>query len=140
MHQQRSHIIIQIKQFILCICSNCVDHQAPPVITIVVPALLSKAIQCGSKDKRMMQYGNWGSKEQQFLLQHIDTPPVLSNSHYVEAQRHHNPDLIPKWKKSNAIKPVGKCRNPKCNEPYQGKLIKPLFATAGELEIMLGVS
>ena len=35
---------------------------------------------------------------------------------------------------------MGESIYPKCNEPYQGKLIKPLFATAGELEIMLGVS
>jgi len=66
----------------------------------------SSCILCGSKDRRMMQYGNLGSKEQQFLFQHIDSPlfetNFICNSHYVEAQRHHNnPDFIPKWKKSN---------------------------------------
>ena len=42
-----------------------------------------QCILCGSKDKRMTQYGNWGSKEQKFLLLHLDSPPTDSSSIYV---------------------------------------------------------
>ena len=103
-----------------------------------------QCILCGSKDKRMTQYGNWGSKEQKFLLLHLDSPPTDSSSicksHFIEAQRHHNdPYFMPKWK-SKSPRPVRKCSNPKCNEPLQAKLIKPAFVISNELEKLLGVS
>ena len=92
----------------------------------------------------MTKYGNWGLKEQEFLLLHLDSPPIDSSfickSHFIEAQRHHDdPNFIPKWK-PNQLRPVGKCGNPKCTEPFQEKLIKPAFVAPSELEKLVGES
>ena len=62
-----------------------------------------QCILCGSKDKQMSRYINWGSTERKFLSTYLDLTPsdnsFICKSHLMEAKRHHNnPDFIPKWK------------------------------------------
>ena len=108
--------------------------------------ITKQCILCGSKDKQMSRYINWGSTERKFLSTYLDSTPsensFIYKSHLMEARRHHNnPDFIPKWKPSprGILKPLKTCVNPKCIEPVHEKLIKPSFASTAELEEILGV-
>ena len=105
-----------------------------------------QCILCGSKDKQMSRYTNWGAVERKFLSTYLDSNPAESSfickSHLMEARRHHdNPDFVPKWKPGprSIQQPLNKCVNPKCIEPVHEKLIKPSFAPIAELEEILGV-
>ena len=105
-----------------------------------------QCVLCGSKDKQMSRYNNWGSEERAFILKHLDTIPsdssYICKSHLLEARRHHNDiHFIPKWKTNHtgSSKPLRQCMNPKCTNPMHEKLIKPAFVATDKLEEILGV-
>ena len=65
--------------------------------------ITKQCILCGSKDKQMSRYINWGSTERKILSTYLDSTPsensFICKSHLMEARRHYNnPDFIPKWK------------------------------------------
>ena len=94
----------------------------------------------------MSRYSNWGSKEREYILQHLDTVPpdnsYMCKSHLQEAKRHHSDaHFIPKWKTNHtvAVKSFKRCVNPQCMNPSCDKLIKPAFVSTDRLEEALGI-